>query len=304
MLRCIILLAALAAVAPASIWPEHLGKYGRKSANAVDTSADVRAQSEEYGLQEVESADFGSFKATASRFNDSTGAFAASLEPSGRLQTRVGNYLILCSGNCPKDLAKLAAAFPHISHATLPILPDYLPTKDRVPGAERYILGPVGLRSLAPSIPESLAGFQYSPEAAFARYRTRKGDQFLVIFSYPTPQIAREEATGLEKAAIGSVKRTGPFVAVIPNPPDPDAAQKLLANINYKALVSWNEPIPIPIRPQSIGQMILAIIELAGIVVGFCVLSGLAFGGYRILSRRFGHSGAGDSIILLDLRDK
>jgi hypothetical protein len=296
-----ILAAALAAAAHSAIWPEHLGPYDRKSAQ---TATSNEAAPEEDGFVAAEQADYGRFQVTAAQYKDPTGAYAAAIErPSKPLQ--VGNYVISCSGDCPKELAKLAdAALPRVSRAALPILPDYLPSKDRVSHSERYILGPIGLKTVAPSIPESLAAFQFSPEAAVARYRLRTGDELLAIFSYPTPQIARDQAVAFEKAAIGLVKRTGPFVAVIPAPPDAQAAQKLLANINYQAAVSWNEPIPIPVKPQSVAQMILAIIELAGIVVAFCVLSGLAFGSYRILSRRFGHSGAGDAMILLDLRDK
>ena len=296
-----ILAAALAAAAHAAIWPERLGPFDRKSAQPAAASDSAP---EENGFVAAEQADYSRFQITAWQYKDPTGAFAAALErPSKPIQ--VGNYVISCSGDCPKDLAKLVdATLPHVSRAALPILPDYLPLKDRIGRSERYILGPVGLKSVAPSIPESLAAFQFSPEAALARYRTRKGDQLLAIFAYPTPQIARDQATAFEKAAIGLVKRTGPFLAVIPAPPDPDAAQKLLVMINYQAAVSFNEPIPIPVKAQSVAQMILAIIELAGIVVGFCVFSGLAFGGYRVLSRRFGHSGAEDTMIVLDLRDK
>ena len=296
-----ILAAAFAAAAHAAIWPEHLGAYDRKSAQPA-AAPDIAP--EENGFVAAEQADYGQFQVTAAQYSDPTGAFAAALErPATPLQ--VGNYVISCVGACPKDLAKLAdSALPRISRAALPILPHYLPAKDRVAHSERYVLGPIGLKSIAPAIPESLAAFQFSPEAAIASYHTRKGDQLLAVLSYPTPQIARDQAAAFEKASIGLVKRTGPFVAVIPAPPDPDAAQKLLAAINYQASVSYNEPIPIGVKPQHVGQMILAIIELTGLVVGFCVLSGVAFGAYRILARRFGHSGAGDAIILLDLRDK
>jgi len=49
---------------------------------------------------------------------------------------------------------------------------------------------------------------------------------------------------------------------------------------------------------------VLAIFTLAGIVLGFCLLSGLAFGGLRILLRRFGHSDAESPMISLHLTDK
>ena len=50
--------------------------------------------------------------------------------------------------------------------------------------------------------------------------------------------------------------------------------------------------------------MLIAIFQLSGIVVAFCVLSGLAFGGYRFLSKRFGGPGAQGAMIVLHLGDK
>ena len=305
MLRsCLILFCTLAASAPAAIWPEHLGQYNRKSAGVADTSTDDRAQWDEYGLEVTEYADYGSFKVDASRFRDTTGAYAASLEQQiGHL--RVGNYLVLCSGKCPKDIGDLAEkALPNVSNTPVPVLAAYLPAANRIPRSERYILGPIGLRNLAPGVPETLVGFQFSPEGIVARYRTHKGDQLLAIFSYPTPQIARDQAAAFEKAGFGQVKRTGPYVAVVPSPADPVAAESLLSGINYQASVSENEPIRIPIRPQTAARMILAIFTLAGIVLVFCVLSGVAFAGLRIFGKKFGYVNADESMIVLNLRGK
>ncbi len=50
--------------------------------------------------------------------------------------------------------------------------------------------------------------------------------------------------------------------------------------------------------------MILAIISLAGLLLAFCVLSGLAFGAMLIIARRFGYSGAEGSLITLHLSGK
>ena len=306
MLRsCLVLFCLLAATTSAAIWPEHLGQYQRKSDTPLDIRGDDRPEWDEYGLDAIENADYGAFKVTAQRFKDTTGAFGASLEPSGQSYARVGNYLIRCSGKCPKDLPKLAeTALAGISRSDLPLLANYLPAKDRIPRSERYILGPIYLKESAPSIPESLVGFQFSPEVALARYRTQKGDQLLVIVSYPTPQIARDQATAFEQAKVGQVKRTGPYVAVIPSPSDPVAAQNLLSDINYQASVSENEPIRIPIKPQTAARMILAIFTLAGIVLAFCVLSGVAFAGLRIFGKRFGYMNADESMIVLNLRGK
>jgi hypothetical protein len=50
--------------------------------------------------------------------------------------------------------------------------------------------------------------------------------------------------------------------------------------------------------------MVLGILALAGIVLGFCLLSGLAFGAFRVMARRFGYSDAGTAMTTLHLGDK
>jgi hypothetical protein len=77
-----------------------------------------------------------------------------------------------------------------------------------------------------------------------------------------------------------------------------------MKQVNYLATVQWNEAIPVPVKAQSVAQMILAILSLAGIILVFCVLSGLAFGGIRVFRNRFGIGDAGDAMIVLHLQDK
>jgi hypothetical protein len=50
--------------------------------------------------------------------------------------------------------------------------------------------------------------------------------------------------------------------------------------------------------------MVLAILSLAGLLLGFCLLSGLAVGGTLRLARRFGYSAAEGSLITLHLEGK
>ncbi len=285
----------------AAIWPEHLGPYTRVSGGIVDTSTDDRGHLNEYGFQASGYADYGSFKVAASQFKDPTGAYAASLESP---RTRVGNYTVLCYGKCPKDFIKLAQQLPHVSQAPLPVLPTYLPSQGLVPRSERYILGPLGLTAFAPEIPTAAAAFQFGTEASLARYKTPNGEELLAIFSYPTPQIARQQAAEFQKLPGSVVKRTGPLVAMVPAAKAREAAERLLNQISYRASVSRDEQPPLVVRPASVGNMLIAIFQLSGIVVGFCVLSGLVFGGFRFLSKRFGDPSAQEAMIALHLSDK
>ncbi|MBZ5609531.1 MAG: hypothetical protein LAP38_14815 [Acidobacteriia bacterium] len=303
MLRFLVLAVFVVSSAGAAIWPEHLATYDRKSAAEVPATG-----LDEYGRDAAEEADYGAFKVQASRYKDTTGAYAASLESSEH-PLLVGNYMITCSGKCPKNLASLADALPRISHAPMPLLKSYLPAKGMIAHSERYIMGPAGLHANLPQIRESAVALQFGTEGMTARYHSPKGELVLAVFSYPTPQIARQQTGPYEGIPGAAVKRTGPLVAVV-LPPDNGApadaaeAQKLLSQVNYQASVSWNEPLPLVIKPETAAKMVLGILTLAGIVLGFCLVSGLAFGLLRLVARRFGYSDAGTALTTLRLGGK
>ena len=286
------------------MWPDMLGTYERKSAAELHD----QAVPDEYGRAAAEQADYGTFKVTGIRYRDTTGAFAASLEMRDK-PLLAGNYLITCSGKCPKDLAKLADTLPRMSHTPVSVLPNYLPARNRVPDSERYIMGPIGLHDDLPQISESAVNLEFGAEGAVARYRLPKSEATLAIFSYPTLEMARQQAPAYEKIPGVLVKRSGSLVALVApatagKAVDAADARKLLAQINYQADFSWNEPLPIVVKPETTAQMILAIITLAGIVLGFCVASGVAFGLLRIIARKFGYSGADEGLTTLSLSGK
>ena len=71
--------------------------------------------------------------------------------------------------------------------------------------------------------------------------------------------------------------------------------------------MATNEPPPVKpleLKPETAGQMVLSILSLAGILLGFCLLSGLAVGGILRFARRFGYSAAEGSMITLHLEGK
>ncbi|MDQ6758278.1 MAG: hypothetical protein M3Z32_00260 [Acidobacteriota bacterium] len=297
MSRCLALGVLVLGSLHAAIWPEHLGPFTRVSAEPVPGSA----LAQEYGFKAAEKADYGAFQVTAAQFNDPTGAYAASLETSS---LRTGNYVVTCAGKCPKDLASLSQGLPRVSQAPLPVLPTYLPSQGLVPHSARYILGPASLNAFAPELPPGPAAFQFGTEAALGHYGPTSAPETLAIFSYPTPQIARQQAAEFQKIPGAVVKRTGPLVAVVPSPKSTETAAKLIAPIDYRASVSRDEKPPVIVRPASVGNMLIAIFKLAGIVVTFCVLSGLVFGVLRFLAGRFGGPGAQGAMTVLRLSDK
>src|SRR5205085_11221708 len=101
------------------------------------------------------------------------------------------------------------------------------------------------------------------------------------------------------KTANVMAKRSGPLVGVVLSPTNNDAAEGLLAQIRYKANITLDEYVPT--RRDNIGHLVINAFELTGILLVFCAISGLAFGGWRLLRRKKG--GDGDSVITLQLAD-
>ncbi len=315
---------AMATTAMAAIWPDDLGTFHRASTQAVTPSAD-RAIWDEYGFQEGESARYQGageqFTATAYRFQDPTGAMAAfewlrpaDATPSGLAKLAAttstgsivahGNYVLRFEGYHPAApfLTTIIQGLKQVDSSPLPALVDYLPSQDLAPNSERYIEGPAGLQRFAPGIPPSTAAFHLGAEAQLGDFHATGGDLKLVIFNYPTPQIARQQTGQFQKIAGTMVKRSGPLVAVVLSPPNPDAAERLLSLIRYEADVTLDERVST--RRDNIGNLVINAFVLIGILLIFGSVGGLAFGSVRAFLRRGGRGEAADAMIVLDLRDR
>jgi len=94
-------------------------------------------------------------------------------------------------------------------------------------------------------------------------------------------------------------KRSGPLVAVVVSPSDPDAAERLLSEVRYQANITFNERVPN--ARDNVGNLILAVFNLIGLLLGACLVIGLTFG----FMRRWIHWGrAEEPMILLHLQDR
>jgi hypothetical protein len=312
--RLILLFAAAALSLPAAILPEAFGSgdaWKRTAAPTAATAADPELWTE-FGFQAGESAAYASGAASATpitvtawRFTDPTASFAAwqALAAAGGRQgvTHSGNYLIRVDGAAAPDLKSLedlARKLPERTTSALPPLLAYMPDKGRVAGSERYALGPAALARFEPRIPRELASFERGAEAEIARYRQGSREIQLTLFAYPTPQIAIERFRQFEKLTGAAVKRSGTLIAVVPEGKALPGADKLLAGIEYRPNVTWNEYVP-KHTTQDAANMILAISVLAtGLIVSSLIL-GLFFGGGKILARRFGFKGADEDFTSL-----
>jgi hypothetical protein len=314
------LLAAMPAFA--AIFPDQIGDY-RKTAPKTIGIPD-RALYDEYGLEATEAADYTApdqkkFSGVGWHLHDSTGALAlfqfrrppgaiaASFAPlavktSDGIIFAYGNYVFQFTGAYP-DPATLEPFYKQLTNlenSPLPALLSYLPTDGREPNSERYILGPVSLQRFDPGIPPSLAAFHLGTEGELAKYQTPKGLLTLVVFSYPTPSMAREQAAEMQKLPGAVIKRTGPLVVATLQPPDADAAERILGKINYQASVNVDEKPPVN-QVRGFAGMILSIFVLAGIILVICVMGGLGFAGVRILSRKMWRKEDVGGMIVLDL---
>ena len=301
-----LLLFLLANASWAAVWPEQLGTAKRISVKPLAVP-DQKLWSE-YGLQESEQAQYERgpepFTATAYRLQDSTAALGAfewqrprNAKPSqlGKLASETstgamlvhGNYLLYFEGYKPTlaELEPVLLHLPKIDQAPLPALQDNLPATGLVPNSERYVVGPVGLESFFPGIPAGVAAFRVGAEANIGTYYTQGGGEMkLAIFSYPTPNIARERLAEMQKLPGALAKRTGPLVAVVLSPPSADEAERVLSQVRYQASISWSQYVPS--RRDNIGDLIINAFILIGFLLAFSTVAGLAFGGFRLLKRR------------------
>jgi hypothetical protein len=312
----------LPCLAAGAILPGAIGGFHRAS-TSKPALAD-RQLWEEYGLKSSEAAiyDNGStkFNVTAWQLQDSTGAMAAfewqrpaNAKPStpGAMVAETPDSLLLLDGNylisfSPKpgkpEVDALVQSLKNVDTTSLPVLSGYLPTDGLVPNSERYVVGPVGMARFDGGIPPSAAAFHLGAEAQLGVFHSPKGDMTVAIFNYPTPQIAMQQIAEIGKLPGAIVKRSGPLVAVTLAPPDPDTAERILGQVRYQAVVTRDEYVPT--RRDNVGELLLNIFILIGILLAFSVVSGLAVGGFRALQRRGKNADELEPMIILHLENR
>ena len=307
----------------AAILPEKIGTFFRGESKPLAASDPALFQ--EFGFQAGEQAEYKSpskrFTVSAWRLHDSTGALAlfeaqrppeatpaklAALYAKTSEGALVGfeNYVFQFTGSVPeqKDLELLYIQLPNLDRAPLPSLVAYLPQEGLIPNSERYILGPASLARYEPRIAPSLAAFHLGAEAQLGRYRTPKGDLTLAIFSYPTPNMARERQAELLKVPGTIAKRSGPLVGVVVQPPDPDSAERVLAQVQFAGNLTLNQAVPLN-QAQYLARLFLNIFTLSGILMALSIIVGVGFGGFRVLLRKLGKGEEESPYTLLRIRD-
>jgi hypothetical protein len=204
------------------------------------------------------------------------------------------------------ELRELAdgLTLPSGNTRNLPGLPVYLPTQSYVKNSAKYVVGPAALEHINALIPAALVDFSSGAEVVVGNYNSSGGEATLMLISYPTPQIAGDHLRRIEAArqpgsqppggysSINATlqtplfdKRTGPIVVIAGGPLSQAEAKSLLAAVNYDANVTWNENTYFT-KKDNLANLLVNVIILCFIIIGFALIAGVAFGGFRILARR------------------
>ena len=189
------------------------------------------------------------------------------------------NYLLVFDGYKPKfgELEPLLQNLPKLDSSPIPSLSENLPASGLVPNSQRYVVGPVGLEDFYPGIPAGVAGFHLGSEAQIGTFHPDGGEMKLAIFSYPTPNIARERLAEMQKLPGAMAKRSGPLVAVILCLP----MRTTLRGCSRKFGTRPRFPGASMYHPgrDNIGDLIVNAFTLIGVLLAFATVAGLAFGG-------------------------
>lgn len=319
----VLLLACLGFASPPSILPASFNGWQldkasiRSGSDPASIDGADAAVLNEYGFSNFESGTYHrngrNMEIKVARFKDATGAYGAFtyyVQPQWQKEdigdrAASNNRRILFSRSnllvdaaldevtamSAADLRALSDALPKVKGnlGGLPTLQDELPKQSYIPHTLRYIEGPVALERLGVPIPASLVNFSMGPEVVFARYRTSNGEAYMTLIGYPTPQIAADRLKAFEAASLPGgpfyFKRSGPFIiAVSGNVPESEA-DSLLASVNYDAHVTWDQPTKLNPR-DNIGNLIVGIFMLIGVILVIALIFGFAFGGVRVLAKK------------------
>ncbi|MFZ3329934.1 MAG: DUF6599 family protein [Candidatus Acidiferrales bacterium] len=194
--------------------------------------------------------------------------------------------------------ALVAAVNPKADQGPLPTISEHLPTKGFIERSDKYVLGPVTLNQFFPVNSNDWLGFGTGAEAEVARYRVDGRELNLLLADFPTPQTAQKKLAELLQdyhvnapAADANsspifARRSITLLAIVSGARTLEEANKLLDQIQSGTEVTWNEPT-FQFKEPPITTMIVGAIIGTGVICCFALISGLAFGGFRLVIKRW-----------------
>jgi hypothetical protein len=276
----------------------------------------------EFGLRASESAVYSGagIKTTVSvyQFKDTTGALAAweylrpadgkgcQLAPTcseGATQLVVfdANYVVVFTGKRPnkKQVDDLFLQLPAKRESSLPAILTFVPRKDLVPNSARYILGPASLKQFAPELVSAEPGFEQGAEGYLTSYQIDGSPVRLVLFYYPTPEMARLHSIQFKLIPNTVVKRSSVLIAVALGAAEKQA-DALLSRVEYEAKITWNDA-PAANQVKILYSLFVNIIIVSCILVALCTLAGLFYASMRLYRRRYGSLESEEAMTTLHL---
>lgn len=292
---------------------------------------------------DYKSDDGRTLKIRGARFSDASGAFGAYtfyLQPE-MVREQIGDQgassdrrVLFYRGHILVDavfsqmsvmsaasLRELAGDLPRPpgNSGNLPPILAFMPHHGYQANTEKYAEGPIAAAAIGAPLPASLVDFTKSPEVALGKYATPSGQATLMLIEYPTPALAIERlrtidaanhavlpqpgVEGVENAGPFFDKRTGPIIAIAAGSISQGDAQTLLGAVNYEASVTWNENTYFD-KKNNLANLLVNIILLCIIIGAISLAAGVAFGGARVLFRRFLRGETEDiEFIALDLSE-
>jgi hypothetical protein len=311
--RCLILalVICLAFSLSAEVLPHRVGTARQtREMGSVPMQAPDSEAFKEFGFVWSEAGEYRSPKAKGTlsmyRMKDATGALAAWdwLRPADAHRCQLAdhcaawgntilvndaNYVLEFRGLSPTkaDMQSLVSALPDRHPSDLPPVLNFVPLKDLVPNSARYILGLASLGSVAPELVGAKPGFENGAEAHYTAYRVHGGTVKLVLFDYPSPEMARIHTVDFKVVPGTQVKRSGVLVAVILPGATERQGEAVLDQVKYQAKILWNEPPP-PNPVPTLYKLLVNIIVVSLILIALALTAGIIYGMMRLYRRRFG----------------
>jgi hypothetical protein len=172
-----------------------------------------------------------------------------------------------------------------------------MPQKGMVERSDHYILGPVVLNQIVAVSSDDWLGFSQGAEAETARYKLNGREVTLLIADFPTPQTAQKKLSEFQQKFNGNgsgadlsspqlfAKRSITLLAIVVGAKTQSEADILLKQVRSGTELTWNEP-SFELTDPSVGSLIVGTIIGTGIICAFALISGLAFGGVRLIVKR------------------
>jgi hypothetical protein len=214
----------------------------------------------------------------------------------------VGNFVLDVRGTAVPDDAKdlnalVTAVTPRAHQGPLPTLSERFPVNGLDERTDHYVLGPETLNHFLPIASDDWLGFSKGAEAELASYELRGHQVTLLVADFPTPEIATDRLKAMEQrlnvnkepgANTGNLyaKRSLTLITIVSGAANRAEADILLQQIVPGSEVTWDAPT-FQFKEPPITVMIVGIITGAGVICMFALISGVAFGGLRIVVKRF-----------------